>query len=406
MRWKNFAMMIACAALMIGSAFAQGIVVPGDSDGDKIVSAEEVAAAEKLAQEGKLSADELKEIKHIYERYPRTIVDSANRSVTIYKPIKSIIFTTRGNYEALRTLRVPMDMIIGISNDVVEAPSYHPEFNESNLPTIGKYEDVDMEKVLELNPDVVLAHPGAKLSPYPFIQQLESAGVTVLCFELHVPEPYPEEIRKLGYVLEREDEAQAFLEFYNGLLDSIRTKTKDIPEENQPRIYCEIKTSSGKYYRSHPEYDKYSIALAGGKDIFPTEPFGEVDVEAVMKRNPDAIVRVVVSGTDELEAGYIDELKAARDDVMNRPELQNVTAVKTGKVFTIATPIWGAYGYAGGRHFVSIAYLAKWFHPDLFKDLDPEAIHQEYLTKFQGLDYDLKTRGVFVYHPEYHPDGE
>jgi len=70
MRWSTFALMITCAALMIGSAFAQGTDVPGDSNGDKIVSVEEVAAAEKLAKEGKLSADELQEIKHIHEKYP------------------------------------------------------------------------------------------------------------------------------------------------------------------------------------------------------------------------------------------------------------------------------------------------------------------------------------------------
>jgi iron complex transport system substrate-binding protein len=44
--------------------------------------------------------------------------------------------------------------------------------------------------------------------------------------------------------------------------------------------------------------------------------------------------------------------------------------------------------------------MAKWFHPDLFKDLDPQSIHQEYLTRFQGLDYDLSKQGVFVYPEE------
>ena len=41
--------------------------------------------------------------------------------------------------------------------------------------------------------------------------------------------------------------------------------------------------------------------------------------------------------------------------------------------------------------------MAKWFHPELFEDLDPQAIHQEFLTEFQRLDYDLDERGVFVY---------
>ncbi|MEA1998046.1 MAG: hypothetical protein U9N61_01790 [Euryarchaeota archaeon] len=60
----------------------------------------------------------------------------------------------------------------------------------------------------------------------------------------------------------------------------------------------------------------------------------------------------------------------------------------------------------GGKHFIAAAYMAKWFYPELFTDLDPKAIHQEYLTRFQRLDYDLDEHGVFVYHPEEHPDGK
>ncbi len=44
-------------------------------------------------------------------------------------------------------------------------------------------------------------------------------------------------------------------------------------------------------------------------------------------------------------------------------------------------------------------YMAKILHPGLFGDLDPEAIHQEYLTEYQGLNYDLNEHGVFVYPP-------
>ena len=33
------------------------------------------------------------------------------------------------------------------------------------------------------------------------------------------------------------------------------------------------------------------------------------------------------------------------------------------------------------------------------EDIDPQAIHHEYLTRFQGLDYDLGEQGVFVYPP-------
>ncbi|MDD1749936.1 MAG: hypothetical protein LUO89_08670 [Methanothrix sp.] len=37
---------------------------------------------------------------------------------------------------------------------------------------------------------------------------------------------------------------------------------------------------------------------------------------------------------------------------------------------------------------VTIAYMAKWFYPDLFPELDPKTLHQQYLD-LQDFDYDL-----------------
>jgi iron complex transport system substrate-binding protein len=53
--------------------------------------------------------------------------------------------------------------------------------------------------------------------------------------------------------------------------------------------------------------------------------------------------------------------------------------------------------YSGAQCFIGIAYTAKIFHPSLFEDMDPRAIHQEYLIRFQHLDYDLDEHHVFFY---------
>ena len=59
-----------------------------------------------------------------------------------------------------------------------------------------------------------------------------------------------------------------------------------------------------------------------------------------------------------------------------------------------------AWHMLGGPHLLfTTAYMAKWFYPDIFEDLDPEVIHQEYLDRFQELDYDLDEHGVFAYPP-------
>ena len=77
---------------------------------------------------------------------------------------------------------------------------------------------------------------------------------------------------------------------------------------------------------------------------------------------------------------------------MTRTGLEHVTAVENGEVYILS---W--YAFTGPRHFLSIGYMAKWFYPELFAELNLRAVHHEYLTKFQGLDIDLDEKGVFVY---------
>ena len=86
------------------------------------------------------------------------------------------------------------------------------------------------------------------------------------------------------------------------------------------------------------------------------------------------------------------EMKEFREKIMSRPAWKNINAVKNERVYILA------WGLSSGPHaLVTTAYLAKWFYPELFEDLDPKAIHQEYLTRFLHLDYDLGEHGVFAY---------
>ena len=86
---------------------------------------------------------------------------------------------------------------------------------------------------------------------------------------------------------------------------------------------------------------------------------------------------------------------------MNRPEWSNVSAVKNNRVYIIHLDL--LYGLSDPA---AMTYWAKWLHPDLFEDLDPQAIHQELIDEFLSIDINVYEHGVFVYHPEEHPDGQ
>ncbi len=51
---------------------------------------------------------------------------------------------------------------------------------------------------------------------------------------------------------------------------------------------------------------------------------------------------------------------------------------------------------ASPQYPTGMAYMAKWFHPELFGDLDPQAMHEEYLERFQGVPY----QGIYA-HPSF-----
>ncbi|MFY1642750.1 ABC transporter substrate-binding protein, partial [Methanoculleus bourgensis] len=139
------------------------------------------------------------------------------------------------------------------------------------------------------------------------------------------------------------------------------------------------------------------IELAGGRNVFGENPveYPVVDPEAVISRNPDVIVKIV--GAGELAfGGYGDDDQSSFETVCrtigNRPVWDRISAVRDGRVHIIHSDVIG-----GPEFFIGTAYLAKWFYPDLFTDLDPRAVHQQYLEEFQHLDYDLDEHGTFVY---------
>ena len=136
--------------------------------------------------------------------------------------------------------------------------------------------------------------------------------------------------------------------------------------------------------------------VGSGKWAYPV-----VDPEWVLEQNPDFIVRPTFGGDwgyaiDEIQKQKWEmEMEAVREETMNRPGWEKIKAVKNGDVYIVS----GDIASSGLTGFVWAAYMAKWFNPDLFEDLDPEAIHQEYIDRFLRIDYDLDEHGVFVYPP-------
>jgi iron complex transport system substrate-binding protein len=350
--------------------------------------------------DGRIDEDDIGQIELIIagEEKELTIKDSAyadapSRIVTVKKPVDRIVALNPYVPELIRSLDADKDKIVGICDNIAKEYEFFPEF--SNLQNVGKSTNPDYEAILSLNPDLVIGYTRAAPEHAKTL-----SGVPVVAFDFYVAGNHIDETRKLGYILDKRSESEVYIDFYEGVLNTIRENVDEISEDDRPEVYWEMSepyTSSGKGY----SYDE-KITTAGGNNIFGDIQYlwGSVDPEYVIERNPEIIVK---QGSTSSNVGAdIAELSDSRYEIINRPDLANVIAVENGKVYSIVSGFFG--GLQG--NFVGVAYLAKWFHPERFDDLDPRAIHNEYLTRFQGLPEDfLDTHGAFVYHPEVHPNG-
>jgi iron complex transport system substrate-binding protein len=86
--------------------------------------------------------------------------------------------------------------------------------------------------------------------------------------------------------------------------------------------------------------------------------------------------------------GNLTGFEATHSELMNRVGLSEVTAVKEGKVY-----VYDPIVLEGIRYPVGLLYWAKWFHPSLFEDIDPAAVHAELIQQFFG----ATLEGVHTY---------
>ena len=363
--------------------------------------------------EGNLKLDDVGDASWVYAYWngnTKTIIDSEDKDVTFCRPIERLAYTSAINLELLRAVKAPTETIVGVGSTISSPGGRNhrygvifPEFR--GLPVV---DSKDPETVFKLHPDAVVYTGTYGIAPSLDIRaNFEAAGVTYMLFVGYTdPEDYKPIVRAFGDIFNNEDEAEEYIEWRDNYLNAIKEKVEEnIPVENRTRVYYE-----GGWV-GHPAIGSYMynnhIIAAGGVNIFSDirAPPGyiELDLEELVKpeRHPDVIVKMAWGGgygVDDISA-----LRAERDRFMDEDLWKDIPAIKEGRVYPISNDICCCGN--SDKYFLAIPYLAKWFYPELFKDLDPVAFHREYLTRFQGIDYDVSEHGVFVYHPEEHPEG-
>jgi iron complex transport system substrate-binding protein len=304
------------------------------------------------------------------------IKDSLGKEVWVPKEPERIVVLSAYTMEIIRVLG-GMERVVG-TTDFIKTWSYLiPEVE--NMPGVGKSSTLNMESILRLKPELVIAwkdYPGPELETI-----MDAFGVSVLRLDLASPNDLSREVTTVSEILGEEAKIRA-LEYlaWNQSLEDRLTDIIAGSKRKRPTALVEHFLSRNIAGNSSSAYA--TTILAGGDNLAKNlDPiFSQVDSEWVIKENPDFIIKlgIFLSREERQNAGKIAE--DLREEVLNRSGWDSVTAIKEGKVFVVDEDLCG-----GPRGMAGAYVMAHNFYKDLIDENEAEEIKNEYYERFHNL---------------------
>jgi len=338
-----------------------------------------------------------------------TVTDVAGREVTVDAPVERVILGEGRQIYLLAALQpaAPFEHVVGWRKDFSQADpdnyaAYAAKFPEmTDIPTFGGFKDgtFDVEQAAALQPDVVLMNLEAKAATEDaaYDDKLAKLGIPIVYVDFR-EKPLEHTIpsmRLMGRLLSEEDRAQAFIDFSQAQMARV-TETIAAADPERPKVFID---RAGGYSEDccmsfgAGNFGEY-VEIAGGTniaaDIIPNT-FGNLNPEQIIAANPDQVVvtggnwDAYVPGGDWVGVGPgadMDEARAKLQALTKRTAMTGITAVEKDNFHAI----WHQF-YNSPYYFVAVQRLAKWFHPELFHDLDPEATLKTLHQRFPPIDY-------------------
>jgi iron complex transport system substrate-binding protein len=329
--------------------------------------------------------------------YPVTVTDLANREVVIPSEPKRIVLQDGRDLFTLALLdrADPFQRIVAWNNIVKRSDPNTWKVFESQWPKtanqatdmkFGDDGDLNLEAVVAARPDLLIFQTRARAS-------LENAGVANKLAALNIPVLFVDSdldpvvnsqktVSLLGRVLNREDEAKAYVEFYKERLSKVDAITRQ--HSKKPLVFVEAKAGQGGatpccFTHGDVYWGKLVQAAGGvnlGSQLLPGAT-GDVTLETVLGKQPDVYVMTGTqfSGNSSVSPPFgfgegvkRDAIERQLNLLQKRPGFAQLKASQNGRVYGVYHQF-----YASSWNILAVENLNQAFYPDSASELDAEA---------------------------------
>jgi len=257
--------------------------------------------------------------------------------------VQRIVSLSPSNTEVTFALGLS-DRLVGVT----EYCNYPPEAQDKEL--IGGFATPSIEKIVELEPDLVLA----STIHAEEVPRLEALGIAVLVVESSTLIDLYTSISLVAQVTGVIPAGEALIASMQERINAVEVVVSVVPIDKRIRVFYEVYSdplmSAGK-----GAFINEIISLAGGVNIFGdvAENYPKISAEVVAERQPEIILFPNLHGT----ADFVLEA------MTGRPGWERVPAVINGRVFAVSDD---SFARQGPRVVEAVEEAARLFYPELF----------------------------------------
>jgi iron complex transport system substrate-binding protein len=271
---------------------------------------------------------------------PVTVTDDADAEVVLDQPAERVVSLAPANTE--------IAYAIGGGDKLVGVTTYcdYPQ-EATSKPTIGDFANPNVEKIVSMEPDLVLAAGGIQAS---LRTKFEDLGIAVYVVD---PVTYAETqatIAELGQLLGLEDEAKAVTDEMQAAADEVGQQVEGL---DTPSVFFEVYPKPMMTAGSGTLIDDL-VTMAGGVNIGAEagEGYPSYSTEVLLQQDPQ--IYIAPKG-NQMDPG----------DIAARPGFDKLSAVADGAVFIVEDNL---VVRPGPRMAQGLQELARMIHPEAFAD--------------------------------------
>ncbi|UOE92409.1 ABC transporter substrate-binding protein [Alkalihalobacillus sp. LMS39] len=270
------------------------------------------------------------------------VTDAVDNEIVLEEEPERIVSLIPSNTEILFALGAG-DKLVGRSDH----DNYPPEVED--VEAIGGFE-FDVEKIISLQPDIVLAH-GSNATAEG-LDQIRGADIQVAV--VNDANSFEDMYRAINFIAEitnTKEEAEQLISDMEARFAELSEQAAAIPEEERQTVWIEISNelyTTGKDTFMHEMLETIHAENVAGD----TSGWPQFSEEQVIAENPDVIIGTYSSWVPDMV-----------DQILNRPGWQDVTAVQEERVHDIDEDI---VSRPGPRVVEGVEQLAKFIYPEVF----------------------------------------